>query len=120
VISLLPCLRQRAEVDNDADILRLLSVKRHRFPPGSEPQTFTGNLCEAYEVKCSAHGGKELCPGFREYDPEIMEGGKAGATVWCICECHRKRTRPHNHEREPATMVRPSLRLFRGIIMCAT
>ena len=68
-------------------------MKRHRFPPGSEPQTFTGNLCEAYEVKCSALGGQELCPGFRRYDPEIMEGGMAGATVWCICECHRKRTR---------------------------
>jgi hypothetical protein len=74
-------------------------VKRHRSPPGLEPQTFTGNLCEAYEVKCSSRGGHDLCPGFLKYDPEIMEGGNPGSTVWCICECHRKRTRLPSHQR---------------------
>jgi hypothetical protein len=44
-----------------------------------------------------ARGGLELCPGRRKYDPETMEGGKAGETIWCICECHRKRTRPPSH-----------------------
>src|SRR5271170_2972383 len=29
----------------------LHSVERHRFALGSEPQTLTGNLCEAYEVR---------------------------------------------------------------------
>jgi hypothetical protein len=52
-------------------------VRRHRFASGSEPQILTANLCETYEVKCSARGGHELCPGFRDYDPVIMEGGMA-------------------------------------------
>jgi hypothetical protein len=59
----------------------------------------TANLCEAYEVKCSARGGPELCPELRDYDPEITEGGIAGATVWCVCPCHRKRTQPPSHQR---------------------
>ena len=82
-------------------------MKRHRFPPGSEPPSFTGNLCEAYEVKCSARGGQGLCPGFREYDPEIMEGEKSDATIWCTCECHRKRTRP-KHTTTAHKAVSPS------------
>jgi hypothetical protein len=69
-------------------------VKRHRFAPGSEREAFIANLCEVYEVKCATHGGRELCPVNRTYDPLIMEGGMPGATVWCICDCHRKRKRP--------------------------
>lgn len=53
-----------------------------------------GNLCEVYDIKCAARAGVELCPRHREYDPEIMDGGKPGTIVWCICECHRQRMRP--------------------------
>jgi hypothetical protein len=74
-------------------------VKRYRFAPGSEPKMLIGNLCEVYEIKCAARGGVELCPGHRECDPEIMDGGKTGATVWCICECHRQRARPRRSYR---------------------
>jgi len=65
----------------------LQSVKRHRFAPGSEPQVFTGNFCGKCEVKCPARGSRDLYPGFRQYDPEIIEGAMARATVSCVCLC---------------------------------
>jgi hypothetical protein len=59
-------------------------AKRHSFAPSSEPEAFIGNLCEVYEIKCAARGGHELCPGFRKYDPEIMEAEKRVRLSDCL------------------------------------
>ena len=62
----------------------------HHFPPGLEPKVLTADLCLAYEVRCWARGGDEICPGHRKYDPAVMTGGDIGHTVLCICACHKK------------------------------
>jgi hypothetical protein len=37
----------------------------HHFPPGLEAKVLTANLYSAYEVRCGARGGEEICPSHR-------------------------------------------------------
>lgn len=61
---------------------------RHRFLPGEEPVVQAADPCVAYGINCAFRGETQLCPGHREYDPEFLEGGREGETVFCVCKCH--------------------------------
>lgn len=62
----------------------------HHFSPGLEPKVLTADLFSAYNVRCWARGGEEICTGHRKYDTGAMTGGEIGRTVLCNCACHKK------------------------------